>query len=201
MSSIHFYRPSQGTASPTTPSTPSSRPADRLDLDGRPDGTRNLAPYSFFNAFSYTPPIVGFSSTEEKDSARNARDGRVHLEPGHPAARRADERDLDDRGRRRVGAGRPRGAPSRVVTPARVAASPVSFECRVSQVVPLTGADGTPNGAVLTLGEVVGVHIDEAYLQDGVYQTARAQPVMRAGGPSAYYAISEDLRFDLRRPG
>jgi flavin reductase (DIM6/NTAB) family NADH-FMN oxidoreductase RutF len=38
------------------------------------DGTLNLAPYSFFNAFNYTPPIIGFSSTAAKDSLRNAQE-------------------------------------------------------------------------------------------------------------------------------
>lgn len=50
------------------------------------------------------------------------------------------------------------------------------------------------------LGEVVAVHIDESLLEDGIYQTARAQPILRAGGPSAYYGIDESLRFDLVRP-
>jgi NAD(P)H-nitrite reductase large subunit len=48
--------------------------------------------------------------------------------------------------------------------------------------------------------EVVGIHIAETLLQDGIYQTARAEPVLRAGGPSAYFAISDAQRFDLVRP-
>ncbi|MNH28348.1 hypothetical protein D3C79_885100 [compost metagenome] len=51
------------------------------------------------------------------------------------------------------------------------------------------------------LGEVVAVHIDPALLDEhGVYQTAAAEPILRAGGPSAYYGISEQHRFDLLRP-
>ena len=50
------------------------------------------------------------------------------------------------------------------------------------------------------LGEVVGIHIDESLLENGIYQTAKAQPVLRAGGPSAYYTIDERHRFDLIRP-
>ena len=34
-------------------------------------GNVNLAPYSFFNGFSYHPPIIGFSSTSWKDSVQN----------------------------------------------------------------------------------------------------------------------------------
>lgn len=52
----------------------------------------------------------------------------------------------------------------------------------------------------LILGEVVAVHIDPALLEEGIYQTSKAQPVLRAGGPSAWYGISEAERFDLVRP-
>lgn len=52
----------------------------------------------------------------------------------------------------------------------------------------------------LVLGEVVGVHIAESLLEEGIYQTAKAQPILRAGGPSAYYGISDSHRFDLVRP-
>ena len=48
----------------------------------------------------------------------------------------------------------------------------------------------------LVLGEVVGVHIAESLLEEGIYQTAKAQPILRAGGPTAYYAISDSHRFD-----
>ncbi|VFS16789.1 flavin reductase domain-containing FMN-binding protein [Enterobacter cancerogenus] len=62
------------------------------------------------------------------------------------------------------------------------------------------GADGTPIDTWLVLGEVVGVHIAETLLEEGIYQTAKAQPILRAGGPTAYYAISDTHRFDLVRP-
>ncbi|VTM86428.1 Uncharacterised protein [Raoultella ornithinolytica] len=51
------------------------------------------------------------------------------------------------------------------------------------------------------LGEVVAVHIDESLLENGVYQTAKARPILRAGGPSAYYTIDENLRFRPDPPG
>ena len=89
---------------------------------------------------------------------------------------------------------------SRLVKAPRVAESPVNFECRLSQCIQLTGADGTAVETWLVLGEVVGIHIDESLLENGIYQTAKAQPVLRAGGPSAYYTIDERHRFDLIRP-
>ena len=58
-------------------------------------GIRNLAPYSFFNAFNYTPPIVGFASIGYKDSVRNIEEtGEFCLEPGDAAPGRSDERQL-----------------------------------------------------------------------------------------------------------
>lgn len=91
-------------------------------------------------------------------------------------------------------------APSRLVRPPRVAASPVSFECKTSQIVRLTSAAGDEVDSWLVLGEVVGIHIDPAMLQDGVYQTGRARPVMRGGGPGDYFAVDESALFQMRRP-
>ena len=51
------------------------------------------------------------------------------------------------------------------------------------------------------LGEAVAIHIDSAMLEDGVYQTARANPILRGGGPADYFAITEDSLFKMRRPG
>ena len=82
-----------------------------------------------------------------------------------------------------------------------MAESPVNFECRLSQCIQLTGADGTPVDTWLVLGEVVGIHIAETLLEEGIYQTAKAQPILRAGGPTAYYGISDENRFDMVRPG
>ncbi len=82
-----------------------------------------------------------------------------------------------------------------------IAQSPVSFECKLSQCIQLTAANGDKIDSWLVLGEVVAVHIDKHLLSaEGIYQTALADPVFRAGGPSAYYGIAEELRFDLHRP-
>ena len=91
-------------------------------------------------------------------------------------------------------------APSRVIAVPRVAESPVSFECRVTQVIQLQGADGTKVETWLTLGEVVAVHISQRLLKDGVYDTAAAEPILRAGGPADYFGIDAAQRFKMRRP-
>jgi len=166
-------------------------------------GQRNLAPYSFFNLFNYRPPIIGFSSVTAKDSLANARatgefvwnlatfDLKDQLnrtsatvDPG------TDEFELADLA----------SAPSRLVGPDRVAASPVSFECKVSDIVQLRSSGGTALEAWLVLGEVVGVHIDPAMLQDGIYITERARPIMRGGGPADYFEALPESKFLMRRP-
>ncbi len=87
-----------------------------------------------------------------------------------------------------------------VVDAPRVAESQVSFECLTTQCIQLQDAKGQAQDCWLLLGEVVGVHIDEALLVDGIYQTAAAKPIMRGGGPVDYFSIDETAKFEMRRP-
>ena len=91
-------------------------------------------------------------------------------------------------------------APSRLVQPERVALSPVAFECRLTQMIPLTNLAGEEVNSWLTLGEVVCVHIDRRVIVDGVYDTIAARPIARGGGPADYFAVEESVRFQMRRP-
>lgn len=198
----HFYRPAEGHRLPHDPfnAIVAPRPIGWIGTLS-PDGVPNLAPYSFFNAFSYAPPLVGFASTVRKHSALNAELSgefswnlvtRNLAEQMNATSTTADVDEF-------AAAGLERAASVEIAAP-RVAASPVSFECRVSDIVPLRGADGRVSPGVLTIGEVVAVHIDEALLHDGVYQTELAHPVMRGGGPSAYFELLAQGRFELQRP-
>jgi flavin reductase (DIM6/NTAB) family NADH-FMN oxidoreductase RutF len=166
-------------------------------------GVRNLAPYSFFNLFAYRPPIVGFCSAGEKDSLANVR------ETGEFVWNLAT-RDLAE-AMNATSAGVAPGEdefalaglealPSRRVRPARVAASPVQFECQVTQMLRLEGKDGATIDYWMVFGEAVAIHIDRALLDDGVYQTARARPITRGGGPADYFEIAQDALFRMRRP-
>jgi len=74
------------------------------------------------------------------------------------------------------------------------------MECKTTQIVQLQSARGEKCETWLVLGEVVGVHILETLIEDGVYQTTRAEPVMRGGGPADYFGISEANRFQIFRP-
>lgn len=91
-------------------------------------------------------------------------------------------------------------APSRVVAVPRVLESPVSFECRRTQVLQLEGADGSKIDTWLVLGEVVAVHIARALLKDGVYDTANAGHVLRGGGPGDYFTVGPEQLFRMYRP-
>jgi flavin reductase (DIM6/NTAB) family NADH-FMN oxidoreductase RutF len=168
------------------------------------DGTVNLAPYSFFNAFCYTPPIIGFSSVGAKDSLRNVRETGEFvwnlttraLAEGMNASCAAVAYGVDEFALAGVSK-----AASRRVAPPRVAESPVNFECKVAEIVQLKAASGVLAQAWLVLGEVVGVHIDTALLKDGVFDTFGAGIVLRAGGAGAYAEITPQSRFEMKRPG
>ena len=90
--------------------------------------------------------------------------------------------------------------PGKLVNVLRVGESPVSFECKLSQIIQLQGADGNKVQAWLTLGEVVAVYIDKAFIKDGVYQTALAHPIVRAGRRGDYFEIRPDAMFEMTRP-
>jgi len=91
-------------------------------------------------------------------------------------------------------------APSKLVGVPRVAESPVSFECKLTQIIQLQGADGNKAQAWLTLGEVVAVYIDKAMIRDGVYQTGLAHPIVRAGRKGDYFEIKPENMFEMVRP-
>lgn len=168
-----------------------------------PEGVLNLAPYSFFNGFNYVPPLVGFSSIGRKDSLRN-------IEATGEFAWNLVTRELAPAMNETCIDAPPEvdefalagltPAPSRLIAAPRVAQSPVSFECRLTQIHQLKTAQGQPVETWMVFGEVVGVHIDSSLIVDGVYQTAAAQPVLRAGGAGDYYTIRSEDRFELRRP-
>ncbi|MBA1146476.1 flavin reductase family protein [Ectothiorhodospiraceae bacterium WFHF3C12] len=201
----YFYEPRNGHGLPHDPFNAMVAPRPIGWISSRSAaGVLNLAPYSFFNAFNYRPPLVGFASVGYKDSVRNIEETG---EFGWNLATRAlaeqmnescasVEPDVDEF---RLAGLTPE--PSRVIGVPRVAETPVSFECRLSQLLRLTGADGTETDTWMVFGEVVGVHIASDLLVDGIYDTAAAEPILRAGGPAAYFTIDPSNRFEMYRPG
>ncbi|WP_375780359.1 flavin reductase family protein [Bradyrhizobium sp. ma5] len=201
---IHFYEPSKGHGLKHDPFNAIVAPRPIGWISSRDaKGNVNLAPYSFFNAFCYTPALIGFSSTGWKDTVANAQDTgefcwnlttmdlarRMNATALH-VSREVDEFAI---------AGLTR-APSKFVSVPRVAESPVSFECRVTDIIRLKGTTGEPAEAWLTLGEVVAVHIDKAFIRDGVYLTELARPIARAGRRGDYFEMTADTMFEVVRP-
>jgi len=200
----HFYEPSAGHGLAHDPfnALVAPRPIGWISSRSR-DGVLNLAPYSFFNAFNYTPQLVGFASIGYKDSVRN-------IEETGEFGWNLATRPLAEAMNQSCAAVGPEvdefqlagltPEPSRVIGVPRVKETPVSFECRLSQILRLTGADGTETDTWMVFGEVVGVHIARHLLKDGVYQTAAAEPILRGGGPADYFGISPDTFFQMYRP-
>ena len=89
--------------------------------------------------------------------------------------------------------------PCRQVKSPRVGESPVAMECRLLEIIRLKTLEGRPVDGWLGLGQVVGVHIDRRLIRDGVYQTAEAHPILRAGGLGAYAEITPAAMFDMPR--
>jgi len=159
-----------------------------------PGGEVNLAPYSYFNAVSDNPPTVMFSSDGPKDSATFA-------EVTDEFVWNLVTYDLRE-AMNQTSAALPRGAsefefaglemaPSRLVAPPRVAATPVAFECNVVHRVQL------PRN-IVTFGEVVGVHVDERHIVDGRFDTAGVRPIARCGYRGDYATVTE--LFEMIRP-
>lgn len=201
---IHFYEPSKGHGLPHDPFNAiiGPRPIGWISSHNE-QGHLNLAPYSFFNAFNYTPPLIGFASIGEKDSLRNIRQTRefcwnlttrelaeqMNLSC---AAVAPDINEFELTGLTPVA--------SRCIAVPRVLESPVSFECRLTQIVQLQGADGNPVPTWLVLGEVVGIHIAQHLLKNGIYDTAASDTVLRGGGPADYFTVTKDNLFKMFRP-
>jgi flavin reductase (DIM6/NTAB) family NADH-FMN oxidoreductase RutF len=201
---VYFYEPANGHGLPFDPFNALVAPRPIGWISSRDEqGVLNLAPYSFFNAFNYRPPIIGFSSIGYKDSVRNIAATREFgwnlatrpLAQAMNASCATVPPEVDEFALAGV-----TPAASRLISVPRVAESPVSFECRLSQIVQLQAADGTKADTWLVLGEVVGVYIAKALLKDGIYDTAAAQPILRGGGPATYFAVDAAQRFEMYRP-
>jgi len=201
---FHSYEPRQGHGLPHDPfnAIVGPRPIGWISTQSA-TGATNLAPYSFFNAFNYVPPIVGFASIGYKDTVRN-------VQATGEFVWNLATRDLAEVMNQSCAAVSPEVSefdltgltplPSTRVRPPRVAESPVTFECRSTQILQLQGVDGAPVDTWLVLGEVVAVHIDTALLKDGVYDTANAEHILRGGGPADYFTVGPEQLFRMYRP-
>lgn len=163
-------------------------------------GSVNLAPYSFFNGVATYPPMVMFASDGFKDSVRNISETMEFV----CNLATWDLRDAMNRSSESV----PHGvnefelagltpAPSKLVKPPRVAEAPCALECKATQIVQMKGPNGEPRDNYVTFGEVVGIHIDEKYIENGILNAAAMKPIARLGYRD--YSVVTEL-FQMTRP-
>lgn len=202
---FHFYEPGKGHGLRHNPfkSIVAPRPIGWISSRSKA-GVFNLAPYSFFNAFSDAPPIIGFStSAHKKDTINNVE------QTGEFAFNLVTRRLAEQMNATSASVGPEVSefalagltpAASRIIAAPRVAESPVSFECKCTQILQLKSANGEKVPSWLVLGEVVAVHIDKALLRDGIYDTAAAQHLARGGGLADYFWVEESTMLRMTRP-
>jgi len=176
-------------------------------------GQTNLAPFSFFNAVCAKPPLLAFAPAmrspkksgaaagepvgEPKDTLRNIREtrefvinvvtyelaGAMNLTSGDYDAA-INEFEL----------AKIASAPSKLVQPRRVAESPVSFECKLHQILDFNPG---PEGGSLVIGEIVSIHVDYEHLKEGRLDRNSLDLIGRMGGMQ-YTRTTQ--RFELVRP-
>lgn len=165
------------------------------------NGVVNLSPYSFFNLVSGYPPWVIFSSAPRKHSQINAEatgefvfnlaTWDLRLEMNQSSAEYPEGVSEPEK----VGL---EMVPSRNVKPPRVKRSPVALECKYFKTVDLIGSDGKPNRAQIVIGEVVGIHIDDSVIVDGMVDITKMKPIARLGYMD--YSVVDEI-FSMARPG
>ncbi len=171
-------------------------------------GQPNLAPFSFFNVACIDPPLLMFAPglrkskvdvnrADAKDTLRNIRETKefvvnivtyelaeaMNLTSGEYDAS-VNEFDL----------AKLTPLASNIVRPPRVAQSPISFECRLHQILDFSPA---PTSGSLVIGEIVSIHMDDAHIKDGKLDRNSLDLIGRMGGMQ--YARTTQ-RFDMIRP-
>lgn len=160
-------------------------------------GQANLAPYSFFNAFSENPYYVAFGSGGYKDTLNNISETKefaVNLasydlrEAMNASSTTAPGDEFEIAGLEK--------AACNLIKPPRVAASPVCLECQHFQTVALPASDGTANDW-LVIGRVIAIHIADQFIENGRVNSAAMKPILRLGY-SEYATV--DSAWRMRRP-
>ena len=164
------------------------------------DRQSNLAPYSFFNAVSSSPPIICFSSQNYKDSVANIdqtgafshnvttwdlQDAMNASSAG--VARDVNEFDLANLTEKKC----------ELVDAPYVGEAPVVMECVHLETKKLADRHGNQTDCYLVFGEVVGIRIDESVIRDGMVDPRLLRPIARMGYMD--YSL-EDNPFTLKRP-
>jgi flavin reductase (DIM6/NTAB) family NADH-FMN oxidoreductase RutF len=176
-----------------------------VSASGRP----NVAPFSFFNAVCVDPPLLAFapglrqpkepqsSDGEAKDTLRNIRETKefvvniVTFELAEAMNLTSGEYDASVN---EFEVAKLTPQPSRIVRPPRVAESPVSFECKLHQILDFSSR---PTSSSLVIGQVVSIHMSDAHIKDGKLDRNSLDLIGRMGGLQ-YTRTTQ--RFDMVRP-
>jgi len=171
------------------------------------DGIDNLAPFSQFNNLSFDPPYVMFSANQDlhsnrKDSVNNAEETGVFcwsqatwdLREKVNATAEWVVKEVDEFERAGL-----EKEPAKLVNASLVKASPMKFECVYYTTIRLPG-DPPSGTADVIIGRVVGVHIDESILTDGLVDLGKCQPIARLGYYD-YTVIRKESIFQMIIPG
>jgi flavin reductase (DIM6/NTAB) family NADH-FMN oxidoreductase RutF len=165
------------------------------------EGRLNLSPYSFFNLIASPPvPIVMFSSEGKKDAVSFVEET-GEFTCSLTSLAQAEAMSLTSaplpRGESEYAHAGLKTAPSRLIAPPWVAGAPAALECKLLSITELSDLEGRKLDRHLVLGQVVGVHIDEAYLKEGRFDIAAAATIARCGYSD--YAVVERV-FSIQRP-
>lgn len=175
------------------------RPIGWIGSKGR-DDSLNLSPYSFFNAISDQPKLVMFSSAGRKDSVRNVEETGVftaNLVSRNLVERMNQSSIAVPYGVNEFELAGLTAEPGKLIDAPYVSEAFAVLECRVTEILQPKGLDGEISENIMVIGQVVGVHIDEAIIRNGRLDMALARPVARMGYMD--YSEGSDV-FEMIRP-
>ncbi|MEQ1833497.1 MAG: flavin reductase family protein [Candidatus Eisenbacteria bacterium] len=157
------------------------------------DGGTNLAPFSYFNAISSEPPLIGIAisdrANDPKDTLRNIRETQefvVNVVSDGVLDAMVQTAGEWPRGVSEFGPARLTPAPSARVQPPYVLESPLQLECRLHRELPL-------GNSIFVVGEVVFVRVRDDVMTDGRIDPVKLAPVGRLGG-ELYAPLGEVLK-------
>jgi flavin reductase (DIM6/NTAB) family NADH-FMN oxidoreductase RutF len=166
------------------------------------DGSRNLAPFSFFGAFSFDPPIVGVGPGSR---AGVNKDSLANIKATGEFVVNLVSRELAELANACSGEWGPEvdewevcgavAVESDIVAPPRVAAAPAALECRVREVIELGDATRASNNLVVAW--VVRIHVADDAMDGLIPLPGKLDLVARLGGDE--WCTTRD-RFTLPRP-
>ena len=180
-----FYQPKNGHQLPHNPlkAIVTPRPIGWIGTRSK-EGALNLAPYSFFNVICDNPPLLMFCSSGYKDSVafvEETGEFTANMVGAHLAKEMNATSVNSPRGVSEFDYAGLTPAACEMIKAPRVAEAYAVLECVVVEVKRLTGKDGALAESYMVIGEIVGVHIDEAILVGGRIDITKSQPVSRLG--------------------